>query len=91
MIDPIKLTRYNIWANGKLLNQAMSMPRDFFTREVGGSFPSIQKTMVHLLGADWIWMNRLKSSPVVDLPAHLKLDTASNVAKHWTTVQEEML
>jgi uncharacterized damage-inducible protein DinB len=32
-----------------------------FTRDLGGSFPSIRDTMLHILAGEWIWLNYWKA------------------------------
>ena len=49
---------YNTWANGKTLDSLEPISAEAFVAPMGGSFASIRDTMVHILGAEWIWWQR---------------------------------
>ena len=49
---------YNTWANGKTLDSLEPVPAEAFTAPMAGSFASIRDTVVHILGAEWIWWQR---------------------------------
>ena len=49
---------YNTWANKKTLDSLEPLSNEAFTGPMGGSFASIRDTMVHILGAEWIWWQR---------------------------------
>jgi len=53
-----ELYDYNTWANGKTLDSLEPVPNEAFVAPMGGSFASIRDTMVHILGAEWIWWQR---------------------------------
>jgi uncharacterized damage-inducible protein DinB len=50
---------YHYWANGRLLDAMADLTPEQYTRDLGGSFPSIQATVAHLLNAETVWLNRL--------------------------------
>src|SRR5947208_1808811 len=59
--DDIQLLyRYNRWANATILNAVAPLSKDDFSRKLGGSFPSARETLVHIMGAEWIWLRRWK-------------------------------
>src|SRR3954454_16217783 len=90
MIDSIKLIKYNTWANRRLTEQIKLFPHDLFHKELGGSFPSIRLTLLHLLASDWIWMHRFKGFPIVDVPTNWSTDDAISMITIWTTIQDQM-
>jgi len=49
---------YNTWANQKTLDSLDGISSEAFVAPMGGSFASIRDTMVHILGAEWIWWQR---------------------------------
>lgn len=60
---------YNRWANDRVLRAALPVSSEEFTRELGSSFSSLRDTLVHVLGAEWIWLERWKgNSPKTLLP-----------------------
>jgi uncharacterized damage-inducible protein DinB len=56
--DLQRLYDYGYWANGKLLQVVAQLTPDEFTRSVGGSYGSVQSTLVHALSAEWGWLGR---------------------------------
>ncbi len=89
MIDSIKLIEYNIWANRRILEQIQIFSQEAFTKEIGGSFPSIHLTLLHLLESDWIWFNRWKGLPYLLPPTDWNTSTAKSIAQLWLPIQEE--
>ncbi|HEX3470622.1 MAG TPA: DinB family protein, partial [Silvibacterium sp.] len=55
--DDIQLLyEYDRWANNRVLQAASALSAEEFTRELGGSFPSVRDTLVHIIGGGWIWL-----------------------------------
>ena len=50
---------YNIWANEKLAHFFADKPEELLTRPIENSFPSIRKTLIHILSAERSWLARL--------------------------------
>lgn len=51
---------YNIWASQKIMDVILSLPEEKQLAEVSSSFPSLYKTVLHMLDAESIWWQRLK-------------------------------
>jgi uncharacterized damage-inducible protein DinB len=49
---------YGYWANRKLFQVMEQMAPDQFTQAVAGSYGSIRNTMVHVMSAEWGWIER---------------------------------
>ena len=62
MLSLITHIRYGRWANRELLRAASALDEQAFTRSLGGSFPSIHQTFVHILWAESLWLARWRSS-----------------------------
>ena len=56
--DVQRLYDYNYWANRKLFSVLSQLTTDEFTRPVGGSYGSVRNTLVHVLSAEWGWLDR---------------------------------
>jgi uncharacterized damage-inducible protein DinB len=60
------LFRYDSWANELLLDAVSRLTREEFTRDLKNSFGSIRDTLVHVVWAEWIWLERWKgASPAI--------------------------
>ena len=54
----IDLYGYDDWANKKLLTTVSQLEDEEFIRDLSSSFKSIKDTMVHILGAEELWLSR---------------------------------
>jgi len=49
---------YNAWANRRMLDACAALSDEQFTRTIVSSFPSVRETLIHILAAEWIWLER---------------------------------
>ena len=49
---------YDYWANKKLFEVISQLSAEEFTRDVAGSYGSIRNTLVHVVSAEWGWLDR---------------------------------
>jgi len=53
---------YTQWANHLILDAAEKLSDEERRRSVGVSHSSIHGTLVHMLGAEWIWLERWRGN-----------------------------
>jgi uncharacterized damage-inducible protein DinB len=59
------LFAYTEWANARVLEAAEKLPAEELLRDVSISYKSILGTLLHMAGAEWIWLERWHgNSPV---------------------------
>lgn len=69
-----ELYAFNRWANREMFAAVASLDAEQFQRPRGSSFSSVRDTMVHIVGGEWIWLERWLGRsprglpPVDDLP-----------------------
>lgn len=68
---------YNRWAHERLLECAETLGSDAYSRQVGGSFPSLRATLEHLLAAEVVWLSRWQGHSLGDPPEYGSRDAAS--------------
>ena len=87
-IDAIReLYDYNHWANQRVLSAMTPLTDDMFTRNMGNSFVSLRDTLAHILGAEWIWLERwLGRSPNALLSAS-DFPTLQALQRRWAAVR----
>lgn len=56
------LYAYNLWANHRMFSTVEKLSDQQFTSVIQSSFPSIQESVMHILGAEWIWLMRWKGT-----------------------------
>ena len=83
------LFAYNRWANARTLSAAAGLSPDQLTRDLGNSFASVRDTLVHIYGAERIWLARWTgTSPTTAVAATDVPDTAA-LAARWKALEEE--
>jgi uncharacterized damage-inducible protein DinB len=55
-----RLLDYTSWGDHRVLRAAATVSVDDFKRDLGGSHGGLRGTLVHILGAHWIWLERFK-------------------------------
>jgi len=58
LTDIRNLLDYTEWANDLAMDAATKLPDESLCRDVGISHRSILGTLVHMAGAEWIWLER---------------------------------
>jgi len=84
---------YTEWANGLAMDAAAKLSDEQLRRDFGISHRSIFGTLLHMAGAEWIWLERWHGrSPLkAEAWAQWKIDTCSDLAeltKRWSGVVE---
>src|SRR5579884_3406446 len=54
------LYAYNRWANQRMFAELAKLSEEELTATRESSFPSIWESAFHIVGAEWIWLNRWK-------------------------------
>jgi uncharacterized damage-inducible protein DinB len=61
--------QYNLWANTSTIAFCKSLPAGKLQETCIGSFPSIEKTWLHIWDAQAIWLDRLNQQPILSWPS----------------------
>ena len=85
--DIANLFAYGRWATAKTLESAAGLDAAEFARAIGGSFGSVQGTLAHLYGADWVWLERFHGRSPSSLPGAESLPSLSTIRERWEPVQ----
>jgi uncharacterized damage-inducible protein DinB len=83
-----RLAAYNCWANQALYEAVGKLPPDGFAAPRVGFFPSLSKTLNHILVGDTVWLGRLDGSGaagITSLDQTLHADFASLVKARAAT------
>ena len=78
---------YSAWANERLFEVIARLTPEQFTEPVAGSYGSVRNTMVHVLSAEWGWLDRCGGA--TRGPALLADDypTLSSLLDRWQQVE----
>jgi uncharacterized damage-inducible protein DinB len=88
-LDEARLSiEYNRWANQRVSRAAGELAPAEFVRELGGSFGSVRATLVHVLWAEWLWLERWEGrSPKTRFDPQL-FKTAREIDSRWADVYQ---
>ena len=88
--DLERLYDYNYWATKRLLQAVATLTDEEFTQSVAGSYGSVRNTMVHVLSAEWGWLDRCGGLRRGDRLKPEDYPTVASVVTTWTRVEEHM-
>ncbi len=58
--DIRRLCRYDAWANARFLEVIERLTEPQLARPLTSSFPTVRDTLAHIVGSDWIWLERFE-------------------------------
>jgi uncharacterized damage-inducible protein DinB len=85
------LYRYNRWANAAVLKSVTPLSPEEFSRKLGGSFPSVRETLVHIMGAEWIWLRRWKGVSPPALLSAAEFPDFGAIKARWPEIESEQM
>ena len=56
------LLEYDRWADSRILELVGTLTAVQFTRDLGGSFPSVRDVLLHIVASRWAWLTYWKES-----------------------------
>lgn len=89
--DFVTLFEYNCWANECVLTAAAKLNNEQFTRDLSSSFSSVHDTLVHMMGAEWVWLQRWKGISPGALLAPSEFTDFAAVRTRWTDLMREQM
>lgn len=89
--DVRQLFEYNAWANQRSLEAAAQLSDEQFAKPLGSSFSSVRDTLVHICGAEWIWLERFHGRSPSSIPDNAALQTVAALREHWRPQSERLL
>src|SRR5258708_28035194 len=81
---------YNYWANRKLFGALAQLTPEQFTQSVAGSYASIRNTLVHILSAEWGWLDRCGGPKRGERLNPQDYPTVESLVRAWSRVEEHM-
>ena len=65
----VQYANFNVWATQRITDVIVQLPEEKIHTEITSSFPTMYKTVLHLLDAESIWWQRLKLQEHIDRPS----------------------
>lgn len=81
-----ELFRYNAWAMRRIFDATAGLSEAELAQDMKNSFPSIRDTLMHIVGGEWVWLERwLGVSPTAFAMADTNL-THGQIREWWEEV-----
>ena len=78
------LVDYHYWARDRLLQAVEQLTPEQLSFRIESSFPSVHDTLVHLWGAEVIWLRRWQGDSPTELPAGDDLVDLASIRRAWS-------
>ncbi len=84
-----ELYDYNWWARDRQLDACAALTPEQFVRPVGGSFAALRDTLAHLVGVEWLYLERWSGRAPRALPAAEEFPTLEPLRARWGEVERD--
>lgn len=84
------LFEYSYWANRHLFEVLSQLTDEQFVQPVAGSYGSVRNTLVHVLSAEWGWLDRCGGSPRGPALRAADYPTLASVRDRWQEVERDV-
>jgi uncharacterized damage-inducible protein DinB len=82
---------FNAWANRRELDAAAALTNEQFTKQLGSSFSSVRDTLAHIMGAEWVWLERFQGRSPGALPEATRFPDVASFRKAWLEQEGHLL
>jgi uncharacterized damage-inducible protein DinB len=81
--------KYNHWANTNILDALRNISPSELGMDLGGSFPTIRGTLLHILWVELMFLRRWRGLSTQDLSHSPELDSIQDIRNAWEGLEEE--
>lgn len=89
--DILTLYRYNQWANAKILNAAIGLTDEQYLAPASFPHGGLRGTLVHTLGAEWIWRRRWEGTSPATLLKAEEFPTFESLRARWAVEEKHLI
>lgn len=82
---------YNAWANQRTLDACAALTSEQFTRDLGSSFCSVRDTLAHIIGGEWVWLERWLGRIPSAVPAAADLPDFDSVRQRMVQIDGDLV
>jgi len=83
------LYRYNEWANRRILDTSARCTSEQLLESGGASFDSLRDTLVHTMGAQWLYLERWHGRSPRAMPAAGDFPDLAAIRERWAVIDRE--
>jgi len=83
-----RLLDYTVWANHRVMRVAATLSEDDWKRDLKSSHGGIRGTLVHMMGAEWIWLERWKGTSPPRGIDESEFPTLPMLRDRWSLIED---
>jgi uncharacterized damage-inducible protein DinB len=84
----VALTEFNVWANHRVLAAVEALTSEQFTRDLGSSYSSVRDTLAHIMGVEWVWLERLQGTSPDAIPSAKDYADLNALRSRWNEIEK---
>src|SRR5215510_11822300 len=84
------LFKYDQWATAQQLETVSRLAPETYHRDFGDSFGGIHGTLVHIYGAQKIWLERWNGGTPAGLPNAKDIPTLGMLTERWAGLRNDL-
>ena len=95
-MTPVMLTEvvrnlydYNAWANARILDTAEALTPAQLLAPGGASFDSVRDTLVHAMGAQWLYLERWQGRSPRTMPEATAFPDLRTIRGRWSEIERD--
>ncbi|MGQ0560981.1 MAG: DinB family protein [Gemmatimonadota bacterium] len=85
----LELYDFNAWATRRMFESTSALSDEELARDLKNSFPSVRDTLIHIVGADWVWLTRWQGSSPSALPSTKESLSHDDLVRWWHDIDAE--
>ncbi len=85
----LKMYEYDNWANSRILNAIKDISSSELEMDLGGSFPTVHGTLLHMLWVELMFMRRWQGLSTQDLADPPELASVQEIQNAWQALEKE--
>jgi uncharacterized damage-inducible protein DinB len=89
LAEIIELYEFNTWATQRMFESTSVLSDEELTRDLKNSFPSVRDTLLHIVGAEWVWLTRWQGTSPSALPDTSAASTHSQIVRWWHEIDTD--
>jgi uncharacterized damage-inducible protein DinB len=82
---------YDRWANRLFLDRVAMLDTELFTRPMGSSFASIRDSLVHMVWAEWLWLERWQGRSPREYLNSADFPTLDKLRDYWSAIEAQQI
>ena len=89
--EMVALYDYNAWADRRVVEAAGALSKEQFVKPLLSSYSSVRDTLAHILGVEWLWLERFGGRSPASIPDGNEFTEISSLKARWTQFEPTLL